>query len=189
MSPAPTRRSHARLCPFRDHAALEFGHSTNHRKDHAARRRVRVDSVHDRLKRDIQPVEVFKDLQQMGLIGPTSCSIHVFGHDMAHERHQVLGRMNFESPYVDMPHRLTVRQNLRVFARLYGVTGIEEKIARLAEDLALVEFLDRASGSLSAGQKTRARISRRIAATATARSCSPRIIWRRSNACAIGWSC
>ena len=59
----------------------------------------------------------------MGLIEPTSGSIHAFGHDMAHERHHVLGRMNFESPYVDMPHRLTVRQNLRVFARLYGVTG------------------------------------------------------------------
>src|ERR1700730_9993760 len=121
--------------------------------------------------------------------------------------------MNFESPYVDMPHRLTVRQNLRVFARLYGVADIEGKIARLAEDLALVEFLDRANGSLSAGQKTRvalakalinhlelrllggptaavdpdrrigcAPISRRIAAAATAPSCSPRIIWRRSNA-------
>ena len=59
----------------------------------------------------------------MGLIEPMSGSIRAFGHDMAHERHQVLGRMNFESPYVDMPHRLTVRQNLRVFARLYGVTG------------------------------------------------------------------
>jgi hypothetical protein len=123
----------------------------------------------------------------------------------------------FESPYVDMPHRLTVRQNLRVFARLYAVTDIEGKIARLAEDLALVEFLDRPSGSLSAGQKTRVALakalitilncccstspqprsilirrigcaptSRRIAATATARSCSPRIIWRRSNAYAIG---
>jgi ABC-2 type transport system ATP-binding protein len=46
----------------------------------------------------------------MGLIEPTSGSIHAFGHDMAHERHQVLGHMNFESPYVDMPHRLTVRQ-------------------------------------------------------------------------------
>ena len=70
---------------------------------------------------------------------------------MAHERHQVLGRMNFESPYVDMPHRLTVRQNLRVFARLYGVTDIERKIARLADDLALVEFLDRASGEFFGG--------------------------------------
>jgi ABC-2 type transport system ATP-binding protein len=98
----------------------------------------------------------------MGLIEPMSGSIHVFGHDMAHERHRVLGRMNFESPYVDMPHRLTVRQNLRVFARLYGVTDTEGKIARLAEDLALVEFLDRASGSLSAGQKTRVALAKAL---------------------------
>jgi ABC-2 type transport system ATP-binding protein len=98
----------------------------------------------------------------MGLIEPTRGSIRVFGHDMAHERHHVLGRMNFESPYVDMPHRLTVRQNLRVFARLYGVTDIEEKIARLAEDLALIEFLDRASGSLSAGQKTRVALAKAL---------------------------
>jgi ABC-2 type transport system ATP-binding protein len=98
----------------------------------------------------------------MGLIEPTSGSIHVFGHDMAHDRQRVLGRMNFESPYVDMPHRLTVRQNLRVFARLYGVTDSEKKIARLAADLALVEFLDRPSGSLSAGQKTRVALAKAL---------------------------
>ena len=98
----------------------------------------------------------------MGLIEPTSGSIRVFGHDMAHDRHRVLGRMNFESPYVDMPHRLTVRQNLRVFARLYGTSEVERKIARLAEDLALVEFLDRPSGSLSAGQKTRVALAKAL---------------------------
>jgi ABC-2 type transport system ATP-binding protein len=98
----------------------------------------------------------------VGLIEPTSGSIRVFGHDMAHDRHRVLGRMNFESPYVDMPHRLTVRQNLRVFARLYGVTDVEEKIVRLAEDLALVEFLDRPSGYLSAGQKTRVALAKAL---------------------------
>ena len=53
----------------------------------------------------------------MGLILPTSGQALVLGADMATERHRVLGRMNFESPYVDMPHRLTVRQNLDVFAR------------------------------------------------------------------------
>ena len=59
-----------------------------------------------------------------------------------------------------MPHRLPVRQSLRIFARLYGVTDIEGKIAWLAEHLALVEFLDRASGSLSAGEKTRVALAK-----------------------------
>ena len=98
----------------------------------------------------------------MGLIEPMRGSIHVFGHDMARERHRVLGRMNFESPYVDMPHRLTVRQNLRVFARLYGAPDIEFRIARLAQDLALADFLDRPSGSLSAGQKTRVALAKAL---------------------------
>jgi ABC-2 type transport system ATP-binding protein len=98
----------------------------------------------------------------MGLIEPTSGSIRVFGHDMAHDRHRVLGRMNFESPYVDMPHRLTVRQNLRVFARLYGVTAIERKITTLAGDLGLIEFLDRPCGTLSAGQKTRVALAKAL---------------------------
>lgn len=98
----------------------------------------------------------------MGLIEPTRGQILVFGHDMAHERYHVLDRMNFESPYVDMPHRLTVRQNLRVFARLYGVEDINSKIARLASDLALKDFLDRPNGSLSAGQKTRVALAKAL---------------------------
>src|SRR5262249_10561876 len=61
---------------------------------------------------------------------------------------------NFESPYVDMPMRLTVRQNLTVFGRLYDVKDLRTRIDRLADDLALKEFLDRPSGQLSAGAKT-----------------------------------
>jgi ABC-2 type transport system ATP-binding protein len=98
----------------------------------------------------------------MGLIEPSGGTIRVFGRDIARERHQVLGRMNFESPYVDMPHRLTVRQNLRVFGMLYGVADVEAKIERLAEDLALKDFLDRASGRLSAGQKTRVALAKAL---------------------------
>ena len=60
----------------------------------------------------------------MGLVLPTSGAVRVFGCDMARERERVLHRMNFESPYVDMPHRLTVRQNLTVFGKLYGVVGL-----------------------------------------------------------------
>jgi len=98
----------------------------------------------------------------MGLIAPTTGAIRVFGHDMATDRHPALGRMNFESPYVDMPHRLTVRQNLRVFGMLYGVDDLEAKIAELSQSLALGDFIDRATGRLSAGQKTRVAIAKAL---------------------------
>jgi ABC-2 type transport system ATP-binding protein len=74
----------------------------------------------------------------------------------------VLGRMNFESPYVDMPMRLTVRQNLTIFGRLYAVPNLREQIERLAADLDLGEFLDRANGKLSAGQKTRVALAKAL---------------------------
>jgi ABC-2 type transport system ATP-binding protein len=98
----------------------------------------------------------------MGLILPTAGEVRVLGTDMTRNRHRVLARMNFESPYVDMPHRLTVRQNLRVFARLYGVAQIEKRIEALAQTLNLGEFLDRAVGKLSAGQKTRVALAKAL---------------------------
>ena len=64
----------------------------------------------------------------MGLVTPSSGSVRVFGVNMVDRRYEVLYRMNFESPYVDMPHRLTVRQNLDVFARLYGVEHASDRI-------------------------------------------------------------
>jgi ABC-2 type transport system ATP-binding protein len=98
----------------------------------------------------------------MGLVLPTSGEVRVLGVDMARQRHRVLHRMNFESPYVDMPMRLTVRQNLRVFGRLYGVDDVEERIIDLAGQLDLVEFLDRPTGKLSAGQKTRVSLAKSL---------------------------
>jgi ABC-2 type transport system ATP-binding protein len=98
----------------------------------------------------------------MGLILPTSGKVLVLGVDMLRDRYQVLARMNFESPYVDMPHRLTVRQNLEIFARLYGVVEIETRIAVLAKDLALEDLLDRPAGQLSAGQKTRVALAKAL---------------------------
>jgi ABC-2 type transport system ATP-binding protein len=98
----------------------------------------------------------------MGLVTPSAGSVHVLGVDMARERHKVLGRINFESPYVDMPHRLTVRQNLTVFAGLYGVSDVKARIAQLASDLDLADVLDRPSGKLSAGQKTRVALAKAL---------------------------
>ena len=81
---------------------------------------------------------------------------------MARERHKVLHRMNFESPYVDVPMRLTVRQNLEVFARLYGVRDRKARIAEIAEEFRLAELLDRPYGKLSAGQKTRVSLAKAL---------------------------
>jgi ABC-2 type transport system ATP-binding protein len=98
----------------------------------------------------------------MGLVAPTSGSVRILGHDMPRERYRILHRMNFESPYVEMPHRLTVRQNLSVFARLYGVADRDVRIAALAEELDLTEMLDRPTGKLSAGQKTRVSLAKAL---------------------------
>src|SRR5215208_6121113 len=98
----------------------------------------------------------------MGLVLPTSGRIQVLGHSMPDESASVLGRMNFESPYVDMPMRLTVRQNLTIFGRLYAVENLPERIEKLAADLDLGDFLDRANGKLSAGQKTRVALAKAL---------------------------
>lgn len=98
----------------------------------------------------------------MGLVIPTSGRAEMLGHDMASHRHRVLHRVNFQSPYVEMPMRLTVRQNLSVFGRLYGVRDLKSRINELADALQLTDFLDRPSGKLSAGQKTRVALAKAL---------------------------
>ena len=98
----------------------------------------------------------------MGLVIPTSGSARVFGADMARQRHTVLHRMNFESPYADIPHRLTVRQNLEVFGRIYGVARLGRKVLDIAEELRLSDLLERPYGKLSAGQKTRVSLAKAL---------------------------
>jgi ABC-2 type transport system ATP-binding protein len=98
----------------------------------------------------------------LGLLLPTSGSVCVFGEDVLRHRYRVLPRINFSSPYVDLPHRLTVRQNLAIYARLYGLPNRRERIERLARDLQLVPLLDRPSGKLSSGQKTRVALAKAL---------------------------
>src|SRR5947209_15702110 len=98
----------------------------------------------------------------MGLTTPTSGAIRVLGADMARQRYRVLHRMNFESPYVEMPMRLTIRQNLTVFGRLYGVADVPGRIVELARDLDLTDLLDRPTGKLSSGQKTRVSLAKSL---------------------------
>ena len=98
----------------------------------------------------------------MGLVTPTSGTVTVLGAQMPRQRHRVLHRMNFESPYVDMPMRLTVRQNLTIFGRLYGVPEVGRRIHELATQFDLNDFLDRPTGKLSAGQKTRVSLAKSL---------------------------
>jgi ABC-2 type transport system ATP-binding protein len=98
----------------------------------------------------------------LGLLLPTSGSVRIFNEDVLRHRYRVLPRMNFSSPYVDLPHRLTVRQNLKIYARLYGLPQRDERIAALAQDLQIEALLERPAGKLSAGQKTRVALAKAL---------------------------
>ena len=77
-------------------------------------------------------------------------------------RYDVLPRMNFSSPYVDLPKRLSARENLMVYARLYGLKKPSRRIGDLAGELDLTAFMDRPSGTLSAGQRTRLALAKAL---------------------------
>ena len=98
----------------------------------------------------------------LGLLIPTEGSIHVLGHNMAKDRFAALARMNFSSPYVALPHRLSVAENLRVYGHLYNVPQLEQRIRELADQLDLHAFLARPAGQLSSGQKTRAALAKSL---------------------------
>ncbi len=98
----------------------------------------------------------------LGLLLPSSGQVRVLGADMRHQRYRVLGRMNFSSPYVDLPQRLTVRENLTVYARLYGCHRIGDTLTRLGEELDIAAFLDRPYRSLSSGQRTRVALAKAL---------------------------
>ncbi|WP_420403078.1 ABC transporter ATP-binding protein [Nisaea sp.] len=98
----------------------------------------------------------------LGLLEPTGGGVSILGCDMATERYRALPFMNFSSPYVDLPHRLTVRENLRIYAGLYSVPGPKDRIAELAEQLHMEDFMNRPSGKLSAGQKTRVALAKAL---------------------------
>ena len=98
----------------------------------------------------------------LGVLIPTSGEITILGANMLTERHRVLPRMNFSSPYVGMPARLTVGENLSIYANLYGLKDIKNHVHRMAEGLALTELLKTPLGDLSAGQKTRASLAKAL---------------------------
>ncbi|MDD5585700.1 MAG: ABC transporter ATP-binding protein [Alphaproteobacteria bacterium] len=98
----------------------------------------------------------------LGLLLPTSGTVTVLGHDMLRDRFAVLPYMNFSSPYVDMPGRLTVRQNLIVYGNLYGLDRLKDRIDALGKGLQLGDLLGRQHTTLSAGQKTRASLAKAL---------------------------
>ncbi len=98
----------------------------------------------------------------LGLLLPTAGVVRVLGEDMLAHRFRVLPRMNFSSPYVDLPKRLSVEENLAVYAGLYGMARPRARIAELAESLEIGEFLKRPTGTLSAGQKTRVSLAKAL---------------------------
>ena len=98
----------------------------------------------------------------LGLLTPSSGTVRVLGQDMVRHRYRALSRMNFSSPYVDLPQRLTVAENLKVYAHLYGVPDVKKRLARLAAELELEEFWKRRYATLSAGQKTRVALAKSL---------------------------
>lgn len=98
----------------------------------------------------------------LGLLLPSRGRISIFGEDMLRHRYRVLPRMNFSSPYIDLPHRLTVRENLTVYSRLYGLPHIKPRLARLAHELDLEGIFNRTYGQLSSGQRTRVALAKAL---------------------------
>jgi len=98
----------------------------------------------------------------LGLLVPSAGRITVLGHDMARDRFAALARMNFSSPYIALPARLSVYENLVVYGHLYNVPNLKRRIAELAEQFHLTTLLNRPAGELSAGQKTRVALAKAL---------------------------
>jgi ABC-2 type transport system ATP-binding protein len=98
----------------------------------------------------------------LGLLIPSEGSIRILGYDIATNRFAALARMNFSSPYIALPSRLSVAENLRVYGLLYGVRRLQARIDALAQQLDLTELLNRPAGQLSAGQKTRVTMAKAL---------------------------
>ena len=98
----------------------------------------------------------------LGLITPTSGQIFITERELNYKNHQFLDIMNFASPYVELPKKLTVLENLKVYGRMYLIKNLSDKIEQLVEDLNLKPFLNKKTGELSSGQKNRVSLAKSL---------------------------
>jgi len=98
----------------------------------------------------------------LGLIKPTMGEVIIDGKNIEDNRTNILEKMNFISPYIELPKKLTIEENLKVYGRLYGVKNLENKIFKLMNDLNLNEFKKRKTGELSSGQKNRVSLAKSL---------------------------
>jgi len=98
----------------------------------------------------------------LGLLKPTYGNVFINGKNIENNRISLLHKMNFISPYIELPKKLTVKENLIVYGKLYGVKKIQERIKYLTEKLRLEDFLDRKTGELSSGQKNRVSLAKAL---------------------------
>jgi len=98
----------------------------------------------------------------LGLITPTSGNIFINEQELNYKNHQFLSIMNFASPYVELPKKLTVLENLKVYGRMYLIKNLKDKIDQLVEDLNLKSFLNKKTGELSSGQKNRVSLAKSL---------------------------
>jgi len=98
----------------------------------------------------------------LGLLKPTNGIVRIHGQDIEKNRTALLHKMNFISPYIELPKKLTVKENLIVYANLYSVKKINHRIEYLSETLRLNEFIDKQTGELSSGQKNRVSLAKAL---------------------------
>ena len=100
----------------------------------------------------------------LGLIKPTSGNVFINGQNIENEkiRTNILEKVNFISPYVELPKKLTVEENLKVYGKMYGVNNLRDKISDLMKHLNLLEFKKRKTGELSSGQKNRVSLAKAL---------------------------
>ena len=100
----------------------------------------------------------------LGLIKPTSGAVFINGQNIESEKNRtnILEKMNFISPYIELPKKLTVEENLKVYGRMYGVNNLQDKISDLMKQLNLFDFKKRKTGELSSGQKNRVSLAKAL---------------------------